>query len=98
MLLLLPVFTLAQENLKIHQFTKSDFEADSQFWAMCEGNDGTLFFGNNDGVLVYDGEHWHKVVLPNNSSVRSLAKGQGGQGISGFPRGRKCSVTMFDRC
>lgn len=82
-LLLLPVFTLAQENLKIHQFTKSDFEADSQFWAMCEGNDGTLFFGNNDGVLVYDGEHWHKVVLPNNSSVRSLAKGQGGQIYAG---------------
>ena len=58
----------------MRQYTKADFNADPQFWAACEGNDGTMFFGNNDGVVIFDGEHWQKVILPNNSSVRSLSK------------------------
>ena len=82
-LLLSPLLLKGQESLKIHKFLKSDFNADSQFWAATEGGDGTLFFGNNDGVLVYDGERWQKVTLPNNSSVRSLAKGIGGQIYAG---------------
>jgi len=59
----------------MRQYAKTDFNADPQFWAACEGNDGTMFFGNNDGVVIFDGEHWQKVILPNNSSVRSLSKG-----------------------
>jgi len=61
-------------TIKTRQYTKADFNADPQFWAACQGNDGTMFFGNNDGVVIYDGEHWQKVILPNNSSVRSLSK------------------------
>src|SRR5690606_27637782 len=34
--------------------------------------DGVLYFGNNDGVVIYDGEQWITVGLPNSSSVRSL--------------------------
>jgi AraC family transcriptional regulator, chitin signaling transcriptional activator len=82
-LFLSPVFLWGQESLKIHKFSKTDFHADSQFWAAAEAADGTLFFGNNDGVLVYDGEHWQKVTLPNNSSVRSLTKGPDGQIYAG---------------
>ncbi|MFY0687146.1 MAG: hypothetical protein JXQ90_08280 [Cyclobacteriaceae bacterium] len=40
---------------------------------MCENKDGILFFGNNDGVLVFDGVTWKLVKLPNSSSVRSLS-------------------------
>lgn len=57
---------------KITQYSRSDFNADPQFWSMCQATDGTIFFGNNDGVLIFDGEHWQKLSLPNNSSVRSL--------------------------
>lgn len=57
---------------KITQFSRSDFNADPQFWSICEDRQGTIFFGNNDGVIIYDGEHWQKLNLPNNSSVRSL--------------------------
>lgn len=65
-------------NVKIRQYTKQDFNADPQFWAVCEDGSGTLFFGNNDGVVIFDGEHWQKIILPNNSSVRSLAAGKNG--------------------
>ncbi|PZR24051.1 MAG: hypothetical protein DI539_01155 [Flavobacterium psychrophilum] len=57
---------------KITQYSRNDFNADPQFWSMCEDKAGTIFFGNNDGVIIFDGEHWQKVNLPNNSSVRSL--------------------------
>ncbi|TRW22751.1 hypothetical protein FMM05_15960 [Flavobacterium zepuense] len=63
-------------NVKIRQYTRADFNADTQFWTACEDASGTLFFGNNDGVVIFDGEHWQKVILPNNSSVRSLAAGK----------------------
>lgn len=57
---------------KITLYSRADFNADPQFWSMCEDRHGNVFFGNNDGVLIYDGEHWQKLNLPNNSSVRSL--------------------------
>lgn len=53
-------------------FDKNDFKSDSQFWAMCEDKDGVLIFGNNDGIIIYDGEYWKTITLPNYSSVRSL--------------------------
>ncbi len=53
-------------------YNRHDFHGDQQFWAMCQDRAGILYFGNNDGALIYDNENWHKVNLPNNSSVRSL--------------------------
>ncbi|KGO87047.1 hypothetical protein Q765_07495 [Flavobacterium rivuli WB 3.3-2 = DSM 21788] len=78
-MLLLQCVGFSQSNtIKMRQYAKTDFNADPQFWAACEGNDGTMFFGNNDGVVIFDGEHWQKVILPNNSSVRSLSKDSNG--------------------
>ncbi len=53
-------------------FDKNDFKSDSQFWTMCEDPQGVLIFGNNDGILTFDGAYWKTIPLPNNSSVRSL--------------------------
>ncbi|WP_168731236.1 helix-turn-helix and ligand-binding sensor domain-containing protein [Robertkochia marina] len=39
---------------------------------MEEMDNGILLFGNNEGVLIWDGAEWETVVLPNFSSVRSL--------------------------
>tara|TARA_R110002020_G_scaffold85914_5_gene211770 strand:+ start:7927 stop:10845 length:2919 start_codon:yes stop_codon:yes gene_type:complete len=57
---------------KITHYSRNDFHADGQFWTMTEDKNGILYFGNNDGVLVFDGERWQKVTLPNHSTVRSL--------------------------
>ncbi|WP_372745218.1 LuxR C-terminal-related transcriptional regulator [Lutibacter sp.] len=53
-------------------FDRNDFKSDSQFWTMVEDEDGLLIFGNNTGLLIYDGEYWKSIILPNKSSVRSL--------------------------
>ncbi|MGB5818715.1 MAG: triple tyrosine motif-containing protein [Saonia sp.] len=68
---------------KITHFTKSDFNADSQFWSVCKDSSGIYYFGNNDGALVFDGEHWDKILLPNNSSVRSLTYSSSGKVYAG---------------
>ena len=68
---------------RIIHYTKKEFNADPQFWAMCQDKNGVLYFGNNDGTLIFDGERWQKVSLPNNSSVRSLKMNQRGEIYAG---------------
>jgi AraC family transcriptional regulator, chitin signaling transcriptional activator len=57
---------------QITHYTKKQINSNSQFWAMCQDRDGIMYFGNNEGALVFDGERWQKVKLPNNSSIRCL--------------------------
>lgn len=56
----------------ITHYSRKDFHADPQFWTVCEDKEGVMYFGNNDGCVIYDGERWHQISLPNNSSIRSL--------------------------
>lgn len=45
---------------QVVHYSRHDFNADPQFWAVCEDNDGVLYFGNNDGAIIFDGEQWQK--------------------------------------
>lgn len=73
----------SNEFPKTTYFDRNEFLADSQFWIMCEDEQGVFIFGNNDGALVFDGENWGKIKLPNNSSVRSLVLGSKGKIYAG---------------
>src|SRR5690606_32951481 len=64
---------------RVIHYTKEDYNADSQFWSMCEDDEGILYFGNNDGILIFDGERWQLIKLPNGSTVRSLKYASDGQ-------------------
>lgn len=68
---------------KITHFSRTDFHADAQFWTMTRDQEGIYYFGNNDGVMIFDGERWQKVVLPNHSSVRSLMTSSDGKIYAG---------------
>lgn len=68
---------------RLTNFSGLDFKANEQFYDMVEGEDGILYFGNNDGVLIYDGERWQKIVLPNNSAATSLVKSNKGDIYAG---------------
>lgn len=57
---------------KVIHYTKNDYHSDSQFWTMAEDGEGVFYFGNNDGVVIYDSENWNFVKLPNGSTVRGL--------------------------
>lgn len=60
------------ELAKITHFDRTDYKGDSQFWTMVRDSTGIYYFGNNDGALVYNGQRWQDMRLPNSSAVRSL--------------------------
>lgn len=64
-------------------YTKEDYSAGSQNWKFAQDEQGVLYVANNEGLLSFDGHHWNKYPLPNESIVRSLAMGQGGRIYTG---------------
>jgi signal transduction histidine kinase len=71
-------------------YTPKEFDGGSQSWAIAQGANGIMYFGNNSGVLEFDGVEWKLHELPNKSIVRSIAiddSGKiyiGGQGELGY--------------
>ncbi len=54
-------------------YTTSDFNAHSQNWVTVQDHRGVMYFGNQTGVLEFDGTTWRLIQVPNLSPVRSLA-------------------------
>ena len=59
----------------IRHYTPQEYGSHRQNWAITQAPDGTMFFANGKGVLVYDGENWKLLLLPNRGHVRSIAAG-----------------------
>ena len=75
LLLFISVFSFAQEFTPIvTQFSKKDYNASNQNWAVGQGQDGIMYFGNNQGLLQFDGSLWEIHNIPENKTVRSLMK------------------------
>lgn len=78
LLLLLPFYSLSAQIKDIglpfiENFDREDYQAGTQNWAIAQNQDGVMFFANNSGLLVYNGNKWQLYPLPNNSVVRSVA-------------------------
>jgi ligand-binding sensor domain-containing protein/DNA-binding CsgD family transcriptional regulator len=52
--------------------SKSVYNASTQNWSITQNSKGFVYFGNNDGVLEYDGTGWKIYPVPNASVVRSV--------------------------
>jgi len=50
-----------------------DYGAHAQNWAIAQDDRGVMYFGNNSGVLEFDGVSWRLLEFGNNSFARSLA-------------------------
>lgn len=59
----------------IENFSKKEYKAGTQNWSICQGSEGYMYFGNNQGVLQYTGYDWQLVEMSNYSIVRSLLAG-----------------------
>ncbi len=57
----------------LQNFTPKEYGADAQNWAIVQDRRGVMYFGNNTGVLEYDGVSWRMIPVDNGSAVRSLA-------------------------
>lgn len=56
----------------VYNYTTNSYRAGNQNWAIAQGGNGMLYFGNDNGLLSFDGTNWHLHVLPNKLSVKSI--------------------------
>ncbi|MCZ4407220.1 triple tyrosine motif-containing protein [Cryomorphaceae bacterium 1068] len=63
----------------ISNYGKEVHRGGTQNWSITAHKDGVIYFGNNSGVLVFDGHEWTVVPLPNRTFVRSLLQKDSGQ-------------------
>ncbi len=62
-----------QQGMPYYRFyDPQEFQAHRQNWTVDQANDGTLYFANTKGLLVYNGESWSLERLPNLGHIRSL--------------------------
>lgn len=61
------------QTLKVKNFTKQDYRAASQNWSVAFNNEGIAYFGNNLGLLEYDGVTWSLYSSPNGTIIRTIA-------------------------
>ena len=63
----------------IRNFTNKEYRAGTQNWSIAQDKKGFVYFGNNDGLLMFDGVNWQLHKMPNLSIVRSVMIGNDGQ-------------------
>jgi hypothetical protein len=65
----------AQDLLGIPQvvnYNNEQYNAGIQNWDVEQDRNGILYFGNNEGLLTFNGRYWNLFRLPNYTSVRSV--------------------------
>ncbi len=56
----------------VYNYTTSHYEGRNQNWAIAQGGNGVIYFGNEKGLLSFDGINWQLHPLPNGLSVKSI--------------------------
>jgi DNA-binding CsgD family transcriptional regulator len=60
-------------NPHIVNIYREDYQADNKNWAIAQDEKGILYFGNDIGLLEFDGVEWRLNELPNKLAIRSVA-------------------------
>jgi DNA-binding CsgD family transcriptional regulator len=63
---------------KIVNYKKSDYHGGSQNWDIGQDKKGNLYFGNNMGLIQFNGTSWSRYTIPN-ATVRSLKISESGK-------------------
>ena len=76
LILLFPtVSVIAQDLLGIPQivnYNNEQYNGGIQNWDVQQDKNGILYFGNNEGLLTFNGRYWNIYRLPNFTAVRSI--------------------------
>lgn len=71
-LLLWPIAIHAQVLPPIWNFSPSLYQADNQNWSVDQSDQGWMYFGNNGGLLEFNGVTWNRYLAPNGSVIRAV--------------------------
>lgn len=63
----------------IRNFPKREYNAGTQNWNVAQDKRGFIYFANNEGLLMYDGNQWQLYKMPNSSIVRALFVSKNGE-------------------
>src|SRR5690606_39074094 len=75
---------------QIINYSSKVYQGGVQNWSVAQDTQGIMYFGNNEGLLSFDGRYWLVYPLPNSTIVRSVCfdgKGRiyvGGQDEIGY--------------
>ncbi len=64
---------------KILHYNKLDFNANNQNWSCLQDNRGYMYFANSEGIVIFDGQSWTKIELPNTVAATCLTKDDSGR-------------------
>jgi len=82
-------------------YSPKTYGANPQNWDIVQDSRGVMYFGNNEGVLEFDGVFWRRIRLSYGSEVRTLAvdaRGRiyvGGRGEFGYLEPDAHGTTQF---
>ncbi len=60
------------QQMILRNFSRSDYNSGNQNWSVQQSADGRMYFGNNQGLLTYDGNQWKTYPVPNYCDVRAI--------------------------
>ncbi|MFB2118427.1 triple tyrosine motif-containing protein [Parapedobacter sp. 2B3] len=66
----------AQHRVAIPQiinYNNNQYKGGLQNWDIAQDSQGIMYFGNNEGLLTFNGRYWSIFPLPNATVVRSVA-------------------------
>jgi ligand-binding sensor domain-containing protein/DNA-binding CsgD family transcriptional regulator len=67
----------------VQNYTKAQYQSGNQNWSVTRDEHGIMYFGNNEGLLSFDGKYWQVNRMPNGLIVRSVAANGHGKIYSG---------------
>lgn len=67
----------------VQNYPKSLYLSGNQNWSIAKDKNGLMYFGNAEGLLVFDGKYWQQYKMPNRQIVRSVATGDDGKIYTG---------------
>jgi len=59
-------------------YSPKEYKSENTNWSILQDKRGLMYFGNEKGILEYDGNSWRKIEVPNSALVRSLAMDDNG--------------------
>lgn len=62
----------------VSNFPTSTYRQGPQNFTVLQSNEGLIYVGNNNGLLVYDGVDWNLITVTNKSEVHALAQDENG--------------------
>jgi ligand-binding sensor domain-containing protein/DNA-binding CsgD family transcriptional regulator len=75
-LLILPTLFLGQVKKiglpHIKNYSRTDYKGGTQNWNIDQDKNGNLYFGNNEGLLQFDGSTWKKYKVTNSDAIKCL--------------------------